>query len=429
MEILITWDLETMTIDIYEVLRSLPFLKEAEADIIEGLAEVAVERDFQPDQVIFKEGSLGRDLYLIIEGQVEVIKGHGSDEVLLARRGLGDFFGEMSLIEASPRFAAIRALEPTRVLELAGEKLRSVILRQPTLLYEMVREISARLRQTDLQMIADLQRKNRDLAKAYHDLREAQAGLVEKERLERELELARELQQSILPNQFPAIPKYDCAARNRNARQVGGDFYDVISLDRGRVGLIMADVSDKGMPAALYMALTRSLINAEARRTFSPKEVLMRVHRLLIEMSQTNMFVTVFYGVLDPNEGKLRYVRAGHDRPLLFSHTTGKCRYIRGKGTALGFVEKVGLEEMEIDICPGDFLILYTDGITDALSQDNEFFGLERLRQLVSTADKLSASEMCDRIFVQVDQFQAGAEQHDDMSLLIIGAHTVKLSI
>lgn len=415
-----------MTIVNIEVLRSLPFLKEARRDIVEGLAKAAVEKNFQPGQVIFQEGSTGNELYLVVEGLVEVIKGYGADEMLLARRGLGDFFGEMSLIEASPRFATIRALEPTRLLELSEQNLRSVLLQQPLILYGMVREISARLREADLQMITDLQRKNRDLAQAYHELQVAQTALVEKERLERELELARELQQSILPNEFPDLPGFNCAARNRNARQVGGDFYDVISLDKGRVGLIMADVSDKGMPAALYMALTRSLIQVEARRSFSPRKVLLSVHRLLMEMSQTDMFVTVFYGVLDPAQGNLRYARAGHDRPLLLSPTTGECRFLTGKGTALGFIENVNLEEMGVDLFPGDFLILYTDGITDAHSQDRELFGVERLRQTVFTAGMLGASDMCDHIFERVDQFQAGAEQHDDMALLVVKTHAVR---
>ena len=412
-----------MTIVNIEVLRSLPFLKEAGKDIVEGLAKAAVEKNFQPGQVIFQEGSTGNELYLVVEGLVEVIKGHGADEMLLARRGLGDFFGEMSLIEASPRFATIRALEPTRLLELSEQNLRSVLLQQPLILYGMVREISARLREADLQMITDLQRKNRDLAQAYHELQEAQAALVEKERLERELELARELQQSILPNEFPDLPGFNCAARNRTARQVGGDFYDVISLDRGRVGLIMADVSDKGMSAALYMALTRSLIHAEAKRSSSPRKVLMSVHRLLLEMSQADMFVTVFYGVIDPAQNNLRYARAGHDRPLLLSPTTGEWRFLTGEGTVLGFIEEVSLEEVSVDLRPGDLLIFYTDGITDANSPAGEFFGSERLRETVCAAGGLGADDMCDHIFEHVDQFQTGAVQHDDMALLVVKAN------
>lgn len=405
-----------------EMLRNLSFLEGARPDVVERLAEVAVERSFQPGQVILQEGSTGHELYLIVEGLVEVVKGRDAEEMMLARRGPGDLFGEMGLVEVSPRFATIRVLEPTRLLEFSERALRSVLVREPLLLYRVTQMLSARLREADLRMIADLQRKNQELARAYHELQEAQAALLEKERLERELELARELQQSILPQKFPDLPGFSCAARSRPARHVGGDFYDVIPLSKGRVGLVMADVSGKGMAAALYMALTRSLIRAEARRSSSPRQVLFSIHRLLLEMSQADMFVTVFYGVLDPVQGTLRYALAGHDRPLLFSPSTGECRFLAADGILLGYVEKVSLEEVGVDLRPGDLLVLYTDGITDANSPAGEFFGVERLRETVWAADGLSAQGLCDLIFEHVDRFQAEAVQHDDMALLVVKA-------
>ena len=407
------------TVDI-EVLRNLPFLEGARPDVMERLAEVALERRFRPGQVILQEGAASRELYLIVEGLVEVVKGRAAAEMELARRDPGDFFGEMGFIEGSPRFATVRALEPTRVLEFSAHDMRAALAGQPLLLYNTVRALSARLREADQHMIADLQRKNQELARAYRELQEAQAELLEKERLERELELARELQQSILPQAFPNFPGVGCAARSQPARQVGGDFYDVIPLREGRVGLVMADVSDKGMSAALYMALTRSLIHAEARRRSSPRQVLLSTHRLLMEMSQAGMFVTVFYGVLDPARGTLRYARAGHDRPLLFSPSIGECRFLAAAGMALGIVEKVSLEEVRVDLRPGDLLVLYTDGITDANSPTGEFFGVERLREAVCAAGGLSPQNACDLVFEHVDRFQAEAVQYDDMALLAV---------
>jgi serine phosphatase RsbU (regulator of sigma subunit) len=335
----------------------------------------------------------------------------------------------MGIIEESPRFATVRALQPTRLLRLLDKDVVAVLLQQPLLLFQGVRVLSSRLREADLQMIADLQRKNQELRRAYRELQEAQAALVEKERLERELELARELQQSILSREFPCVTGLSYAARNRPARQVGGDFYDVIRLRGGRVGLVMADVSDKGMPAALYMALTHSLIRAEAMRSSSPRRVLLRVHELLMEISHADMFVTVFYGVLDPAEGALRYARAGHDRPLLVHPCTGECRFLTGDGMLLGMLERVELEEVTVSFHPGDVLVLYTDGITEANSPAGEFFGVERLREVVCTAGALSASDLCDYVFEEVDRFQTGAgehghaiPQHDDMALLVVKA-------
>jgi sigma-B regulation protein RsbU (phosphoserine phosphatase) len=402
-------------------LANLPFLAGAGPDALRRLAEVAVESDHQPGEIILEEGSTGCEVYLILEGLVEVVKGEGAEQMVLARLGTGELFGEMAFIEVQPRFATIRALEPTRLLELPEAAMRSLLAEEPHLLYRTVQVLSAKLRESDLQMIADLQRKNEELARAYRELQEAQAALVEKERLERELELAREIQRSILPQELPCRPGFECAARYRPARQVGGDFYDVIPLAEERVGLVMADVSDKGIAAALFMALTRSLIRAEARRSPLPQQVLTDVHKLLLEISEANMFVTVFYGVLDLAEGTLRYVRAGHDRPLLLSPASGACRFLEGDGMFLGVVESLTLEEVHMDLQPGDLLVLYTDGITDAHAPSGELFGAGRLQRAVCAAGRASAQDVCDFVFERVEQFQAGAVQYDDMALLVAG--------
>jgi serine phosphatase RsbU (regulator of sigma subunit) len=401
-------------------LRDLPFLREADPQVLKGLAEAAREKRYRPGQVILQEGSRGRELYLIVEGLVEAVKHHEGEEVVLATRGPGDFLGEMGLLEDSPRSATVRALKPTRLLEISEVDLLSVLDGRPVLLYEAARELSSRLREADVRRIADLQRKNEELAQAYRELQEAQAALVEKERLEHELALARELQQSILPRTFPELPGASFAAHSRPARQVGGDFYDVILLSGGRVGLLMADVSDKGLPAALYMALTRSLLRAEARHHASPRQVLLSTHRLLLEMTQATMFVTVFYGVLDLGNGTLRYARAGHNYPLLFNPLSGECRALIGQGIVLGCVERVNLEEVSADLRPGELLVLYTDGITDANSAGGEFFGMKRLRETVCGSGELSPQSVCDLVFEHVDRFQAGAVQYDDMALLVV---------
>src|SRR5690606_3520234 len=148
-------------------------------------------------------------------------------------------------------------------------------------------------------------------------LKAAQAELVKKERLEQELELARRVQQSMLPRIFPLVPGYAFAAMNRPARHGGGGFYDALVLRADPVGIVVGDVSDKGLPSALYMALTRSLLFAEARRERSPARVLENVHRLLLALGEANMFVTIFYGVIDVQNRRLTYARAGHDYPLL----------------------------------------------------------------------------------------------------------------
>ena len=408
-----------MSSDIRNLLQYLPLFKDVSPEVIDGLIAAGIERAYMAGEVIIQEGSLGRDMYLIIEGKVQVIKGeNGGEQRELAIREPGDLIGEMGLIEGTPRFATVIALEATRVLEFSEQDLRSLWAKQPLLLYRVVSMLSHRLRESDLQMIADLHHKNVELARAYHDLKEAQDELLEKERLERELELARDLQQRILPDSFPDIPRLDISAKSCPARQVGGDFYDVIPLGTHRVGLVIADVSDKGMPAALFMSLTRSLIRAESRRSTSPRAILMTINQLLLEMSHSDMFVTVFFGLLDLSAGFLRYARAGHDRPIHLNTISGKSQLLGGKGMALGVIDKLDLEEFEIEVHQGEILILYTDGITDATSPDSPEFGLDGLQKIVKSHHWKGASELCDAILEDVVRFQDGTPQFDDMAIL-----------
>jgi serine phosphatase RsbU (regulator of sigma subunit) len=252
------------------------------------------------------------------------------------------------------------------------------------------------------------------------ELEAAQVELVQKERMERELELARQVQQSVLPRVFPQVAGYTFAARNRPARQVGGDFYDLFALDDDHLGVVIADVSDKGMPAALYMALTRSLLLAEARRAASPRDALAHVNRLLIELGQPNMFVTVFYGVLQVSTGGLTYVRAGHDRPLLLRG--GSAHLLTGEGACLGIVstDRLHLSVEQVVLLPGDRLVLYTDGLTDVIGPDGQLYDRARLQALLLSRPELGAEALCDAVFAGLAAYQQGAEQYDDMTMLVV---------
>ena len=401
------------------VLSQLQFLEGVQPQVLEHLLERATEKSFSPGEIILQEGSVGREVLLIVEGLVEAVKHQGGEDVFLAHCGPGQVFGEMGFLEARPRFATIRALEPTRVLELSESIMRAVFAEQPELLFRTTQVLSQRLRESQEQMIADLQNKNRQIAQALEDLQRAQASLVVKERMERELELARNLQESFLPHHFPRLAGARFAARSQSARQVGGDFYDVIPLDNRQVGLVVADVSGKGMPAALYMALTRSLVRAEARRDPSPRQVLLSTHRLLLEIIQTSMFVTIFYGIIDLPIRKMRYARAGHDYPILFTPATRTYRTLNAEGTMLGMFGEAYLEEAETTLEPGDWLILYSDGITDATSPNGEFFGATNLIQVICDSPAKTPQELCDEIFQRVKVFQGEVLPYDDMTLLV----------
>jgi serine phosphatase RsbU (regulator of sigma subunit) len=251
-------------------------------------------------------------------------------------------------------------------------------------------------------------------------LEAAQVELARKERMEQEMELARTVQQDLLPKSFPVIPGYRFAARCEPARQVGGDFYDVVRFDDGRIGVAIGDVSDKGVPAALYMATTRSLLRTEARRERSPATVLNCVHDLLRELAGPGMFVTLFYGVLDPETRTLAYARAGHDYPYL-SHG-GRLERLQAFGTPLGLLEAplFRLEEAQVALSPGDRLVLYTDGITDVFDADGRPFGRDRLEGLLRTCCALPVQELTDSIFAAISHYCGEEEPFDDRTILMV---------
>jgi len=258
-----------------------------------------------------------------------------------------------------------------------------------------------------------------DLRSKIVQLEAAQEGLAKKERLEREMELARQVQQSMLPRDFPEIPDFRFTARNKPAHQVGGDFYDVIRLDQEHFGVLIADVSDKGMPAALYMALTRSLLRAEARRQQSPKVVLSNVNQLLLELGDGKTFVTLFYGLVDCNSRRMTYSRAGHDRPLLLREGAGQS--LGGDGTPLGILEdEFRLTEEEILLLPGDRLVMYTDGLIDVSTKDGTLFSLEGWMALLQACAAQPLERMGDALFKSLLDYQGEAEQYDDMTLLVM---------
>jgi len=238
-------------------------------------------------------------------------------------------------------------------------------------------------------------------------------------RMEQELEMARSVQQSLLPSETPRIPGFALMADWRSAREVAGDFYDFFRLPDGRWGIVLADVSGKGAPAALYMAVTRSMIRSEAMRYSSPSSVLTEVNRRLIaESKNENMFVTVFYAILEPRSRGLTYANAGHDPPFL-RHTSGEVERLDHGGLLLGIFEPTGLTDAVLVLEKGEALVVYTDGVPDTVNQQDEDYGHPRLADTIKTGPN-NARDMLTHILDDLATFAGTAPQPDDITLLIL---------
>jgi len=237
------------------------------------------------------------------------------------------------------------------------------------------------------------------------------------------LALAGQIQASFLPDALPDVPGWQLAAMLEPARETSGDFYDFIPLSNGRLGILVADVAEKGMGAALYMALCRTLIRTyAAEHDTRPDLVLGATNRRILMDARANMFVTVFYGILDPASGTLTYGNAGHNPPyLLSSQNRDMVQELRGTGMALGVVEDVTWKQDTVRLAPGDVLLLYSDGITEAQDQQEAFFGEKRLLQAAQANLGHSAQDIQDALIAEVREFVGEAPQFDDITLMVVG--------
>jgi sigma-B regulation protein RsbU (phosphoserine phosphatase) len=224
----------------------------------------------------------------------------------------------------------------------------------------------------------------------------------------------------MLPRALPHLAGLDVGARMIPARMVGGDFYDVIALDADRLGVVVGDVSGKGVPAALYMALVSSLLRAEAVRAATPEEALRAINRQMLARGIKGMFVTVLYGILHRATREFAFVRAGHELPLVLDAHGAGLLLERGRGQPLGMFPAPSLDCQVVTIPPGGALLLFTDGVTEAMDDADELFGAERIVAAARAEGGIAAQELCDRLVAAVAAYHGDAPQADDITLLAV---------
>jgi sigma-B regulation protein RsbU (phosphoserine phosphatase) len=256
-------------------------------------------------------------------------------------------------------------------------------------------------------------------------LKAARERLIEQERMKRELQIARDIQQALLPAELPRLPGLELSARYRAAAEVGGDYYDLIGAGPGRLWLVVADVSGKGVGGSMVMTMLRSIIRLEGARAKSPGLLLAAVNASLQRDIPEGMFVTMFCALLEPAAGRLRYCRAGHNPAYLFSPEDGRLTALKPRGQPLGISfggeggSGGGAEEGEAAFREGDLLVAYTDGITEAADAGGLQFGESRLEEAIRESGRLSPDQLADEVMARLEKFTGGRPRSDDVTLLV----------
>lgn len=404
-----------------ELIGSVPLFASLKPQEIELFALSLRPNEIDAGVLIFREGASDDHFFIIVEGKVEIIKALGEEgERLLAEVGKGSFLGEMSLfIPGGHHTASVRASTPLKVLELTRSELDALLHLHPELAFELLRMFSKRLDESENITIQDLLEKNHQLSTAYHELQEAHLQIVEKEKLESELAVARHIQASLLLHEMPVVQGYDFGALMVPARAVGGDFYDLFPLGKDRIGIAVGDVSDKGVPAALFMALTFSLLRAEAARAANAAETILSVNRLLLNLNSTDMFVTVLFGIMDCRDCSFEYARAGHPLPLIVDSEGQVFELKSGLGQSLGLFDDPTIDRNRILLQPGSIMLIFSDGLSEAVDENDQLV-IEKVPEILSRFQGLSASEICSLLWEQVENSGTPAGQQDDFTLVCV---------
>jgi sigma-B regulation protein RsbU (phosphoserine phosphatase) len=246
--------------------------------------------------------------------------------------------------------------------------------------------------------------------------------VIEKERMEEELSIARDLQTSMLPATCPNVRGFEIEAYSVSAMEVGGDFYDFIEMGEDKLGMVIGDVTGKSVSGALVMSASRSVFRMLSEENLSVGEIMVRANRRTKKDIKSGMFVALLYAVLDAGNRTLSLCSAGQTQPIYWSSETREPRLLETKGDTfpLGILEEVGYEETRLQLAVGDKVVFYTDGIVEAMSEKEEIFGFERLLEVVQKSQSLTADSLLKKILEKVNAFAGEAAQHDDITVIVV---------
>ncbi len=351
------------------------------------------DQTFLPGQTIFKTGDVGDAMYILLEGEVHI----KVDDRIIDQLYTGDLFGEMALVDAQPRSASAIAFSECKLMKIDENRFVEMASQLPKFGLAVMRIMSTRTRRL-------IQEE------------------VSRQRLVEELAIGTEIQQGLLPDTMPDFAGWEFAAVYKTATQVGGDLYDfVLEADKPDfVEFVVADVTGKGVPAALFMASMRSVLRTLAQHSDSPTYILQQSNRSIIEDMRAPLFLSALFGRLNLKTGDVTLANAGHDWPLWVKANEDQVETLEMPGYVLGMFREIEPEEKSVTLQPGDSLILYTDGVTEARNSAGEFFDDDRLVDVVKTHANASAEKIAAQIVGAVEAFTDGHPRSDDLTLVVI---------
>lgn len=358
--------------------------------LLENNGDVA---SYEAGQVIFSEGETGCELFVILEGIVSItVQGREVNKL-----GLGELFGEMTLVDDQPRSASAKAITDCSLIPLDRERFTRMVGQWPELAVHVMSVTSTRLRTF---MEEELKRQ----------------------RLEEELKIGRQMQFNLLPEECPTIDGWDLAATYRPAREVGGDLYDFIIQDDGasQFHFVIADVTGKGVPAALFMASARTAFRAESQNSRSPGNILSRTNQLLFRDVKSPLFLSAFFAIFDTESGQVSFANGGHEPPFWYQYESDSLVRVPGAGMLLGAFEGIRYEDQQIELGSGDFLVFFTDGVTEARNKVGAFYGEEMLGNVIDSFVGGSAFNLLHLILQDIALFAGDTAAADDLTLIVI---------
>lgn len=383
---------------------NVAFFAGAPANQVATLVATLQRRRFPEGALLLAEGDAPHEMYIIESGEVEIWTGGPRDAHLLARLGPGATVGEMSLFTGQPVSANARvaARSPLEVLVLGQDDFDRLATTFPRLYRNLGAIMAERLALTN--------RRKAD---------------PERERIEQELQTAQAIQHTFLPRVVPTLSGWELVPHYQPAHELGGDFYDFLQLDDGRLGLVIGDVTGDGIPAALVMTATHTMIRAAAQESASPSEIFARVNDLLHADIPPGMFVTCFYVVLEPESGRLRFANAGHETP--FRCLDGHATELKASGMPLGLMPGTRYDECEAVLAPGESLVFYSDGLVEAHNSSREMFDFPRLQALLeadangAARGTFRAASLIESLLLELRRFTGEDwEQEDDVTLVVL---------